>query len=112
MITVNCGGVVFDVKNGRGTSSLFVIETEQTQIVGSGGFDLEHERFDMTVAPKPKNVGVLSLRTPVRLHGTFKQPDVEIVKGPLLARIGGALALAATAPLAALVPLIETGLGQ
>ncbi|RZL87469.1 MAG: AsmA family protein [Variovorax sp.] len=112
LITVNCGGVVFDVTNGRGTSSLFVIDTEQTQILGTGGFDLEHELFDITVAPRPKDVGVLSLRTPVRLHGTFKQPDFEVVKGPLLARIGGALALAAATPLAALVPLIETGPGE
>ncbi|PSL79160.1 hypothetical protein C7T35_39000 [Variovorax sp. WS11] len=112
LITVNCGGMVFDVKGGRGTSTLFVVDTEQTQILGIGGFDLEHERFDITVAPKPKSPGVLSLRTPVRLYGTFKQPDFEIVKGPLLARVGGALALAAAGPLAALVPLIETGPGE
>lgn len=112
LITVNCGGMVFDVKGGRGTSTLFVVDTEQTQILGAGGFDLEHERFDITVAPKPKSPGVLSLRTPVRLHGTFKQPDFEIVKGPLLARVAGALALAGAGPLAALVPLIETGPGE
>ena len=112
LINVNCGGMVFDVKGGRGTSTLFVVDTEQTQILGTGGFDLEHERFDITVAPKPKSAGVLSLRTPVRLHGTFKEPDFEIVKGPLLARVGGALALAGAGPLAALVPLIETGPGE
>jgi uncharacterized protein involved in outer membrane biogenesis len=112
LITVNCGGMVFDVKGGRGTSTLFVVDTEQTQILGTGGFDLEHERFDITVAPKPKSPGVLSLRTPVRVHGTFKQPDFEIVKGPLLARVAGALALAGAGPLAALVPLIETGPGE
>jgi uncharacterized protein involved in outer membrane biogenesis len=112
LISVNCGGMVFDVKGGRGTSTLFVVDTEQTQILGTGGFDLEHERFDITVAPKPKSAGVLSLRTPVRLHGTFKEPDFEIVKGPLLARVGGALALAGAGPLAALVPLIETGPGE
>jgi AsmA family protein len=112
LISVNCGGMVFDVRNGRGTSNLFVFDTEQTQILGAGGFDLGQERFDVTIAPKPKSAGVLSLRTPVRLHGTFKQPDFEIVKGPLLARIGGALALAAAGPLAALVPLIETGPGE
>ena len=46
----------------------------------------------MTVAPKPKEVGLLSLRTPVRVYGSFKQPDFEIVKGPLAARLGAALA--------------------
>ncbi|HEY2254910.1 MAG TPA: AsmA family protein, partial [Variovorax sp.] len=88
-IRVNCGGIAFDVKDGRGTSKLFVIDTEQTQILGSGWFDLAHQRFDMTVAPKPKDVGLLSLRTPVRVYGSFKRPDYQIEKGPLLARAGG-----------------------
>jgi uncharacterized protein involved in outer membrane biogenesis len=111
-IRVNCGGIEFDVKGGRGTSKLFVIDTEQTQILGGGGFDLAHERFDMIVAPKPKRAGVLSLRTPVRLYGSFKRPGYRLEKGPLLARAGGAIALAAAAPLAALLPLVETGPGK
>jgi AsmA family protein len=111
-IRVNCGGIDFDVKDGRGTSKLFVIDTEQTQILGGGGFDLAHERFDITVAPKPKHVGILSLRTPVRLHGSFRRPGYAFEKGPLLARAGSAVALAATAPLAGLLPLIETGPGK
>lgn len=111
-IVIRCGGVNFDVAGGRGKSTLFVIDTEQTQVLGSGSFDLAHERFDLTVAPKPKEVGLLSLRTPVRLHGSFKQPEFEIVKGPLATRLGAALGLAAVNPLAALVPLVETGPGE
>ena len=111
-IVVRCGGVAFDVAGGRGKSTLFVIDTQQTQVVGAGGFDLEHEPVDVTGAPPPKRVGLLSLRTPVRLHGSFKQPEFEIVKGPLLAKAGAALGLAAVNPLAALLPLIETGPGE
>jgi uncharacterized protein involved in outer membrane biogenesis len=111
-IVIHCGGVVFDVTGGRGKSSLFVLDTEQTQVLGSGWFDLEHERFDLTVAPKPKEVGLLSLRTPVRAYGAFKQPRFEIEKGPLVARAGAIAALAVVNPLAALVPLIETGPGE
>ena len=110
-IAVRCGGVAFDVVQGRGKSTLMVIDTEQTQILGGGTFDLEHERFDVTVAPKPKQVGILSLRTPVRAYGTFKNPDYQIEKGPLLLRAGGAIALAGAGPLAALLPLVETGTG-
>ncbi|VTU36654.1 putative assembly protein [Variovorax sp. PBS-H4] len=110
-IDVNCGGVAFDVKQGRGASSLLVVDTEQTQILGGGGFDLARETFDITVAPKPKQPGLLSLRTPVRVFGTFKQPEFALEKGPLVARAGGAIALAAAAPLAALLPLLETGPG-
>ncbi|MEJ8859762.1 AsmA family protein [Variovorax robiniae] len=111
-IVINCGGVAFDVAGGRGKSTLFVIDTEQTQVLGTGTFDLEHERFDMTIAPKPKEMGLFSLRTPVRVYGSFKKPDYQVVKGPLLARAGGALALAAVNPVAALLPLIETGPGE
>jgi len=111
-IVINCGGMAFDVKDGQGKSSLFVVDTEQTQVLGSGTFDLEHERFDMTIAPKPKEAGLLSLRTPVRVYGTFKQPQFEIEKGPLVARAGAMAALAVVNPLAALVPLIETGPGE
>ena len=67
---------------------------------------------DLKISPKPKRVGILSLRTPVRVFGSFKNPDYSLEKGPLLARIGGAIALAAVAPLAALIPLLETGPGE
>lgn len=111
-IEVNCGGLAFDVKDGIGTSSLFVVDTEQTQILGDGGFNLATEQFDFKISPKPKRAGILSLRTPVRVYGSFKNPDFSLEKGPLVARAGGALALAAIAPLAALIPLLETGPGE
>jgi uncharacterized protein involved in outer membrane biogenesis len=111
-IDVNCGGMAFDIKDGVGKSTLFVVDTEQTQILGDGSFSLKDERFDITLTPKPKSVGILSLRTPVRLYGRFNQPDYELHKGPLLARAGGAIALLTVAPLAALLPLIETGPGE
>lgn len=111
-IVIHCGGAVFDVKNGRGKSSLFVVDTEQTQVLGDGWFDLGEERFDLTVAPKPKEAGLFSLRTPVRVYGSFSKPDYELKKGPLLARGAAVAALATAAPLAALIPLIETGPGQ
>ncbi|MGR4869885.1 AsmA family protein [Variovorax sp. LARHSF232] len=111
-IVIHCGGAVFDVKNGRGQTTLFVVDTEQTQVLGDGWFDLEHERFELTVAPRPKEASVLSLRTPVRVYGTFSNPNFELKKGPLAARAGAAAALAVAAPLAALIPLIETGPGE
>jgi uncharacterized protein involved in outer membrane biogenesis len=52
-IAVRCGAVAFDISKGKGTSTLFVVDTEQTQIIGNGGFDLDHERFDMKIEPKP-----------------------------------------------------------
>ena len=111
-IAVNCGGLAFDIKRGQGTTKLFVVDTEQTQILGTGGFNLANETFDMRIEPKPKRPGILSLRTPVRVYGSFKKPDFSLEKGPLLARAGGAIALAIVAPITAVLPLIETGPGE
>lgn len=111
-IAVNCGGMAFQVKNGVGQSQFFVIDTEQTRIDGGGTFSLKDERLDLTVEPKPKRPGILSLRTPVHVSGSFRHPDVNLDKGPLLLRAGAAVALALVNPLAALIPLIETGPGK
>lgn len=82
------GEVAFNVKNGQGKSTLMVIDTEQTQIFGTGTFDLAQERFDVLVEPKLKRPGILSLRKPVRAFGTFKKPKFQVEKGPLLAGRG------------------------
>ena len=110
-IAVRCGGVAFDIAKGQGTSTVLVVDTEQTQITGDGVFDLEHETFDLKIEPKPKKPGFLSLRTPVRLHGSFRNPEFALEKTPLAIRAGAVVALAVVNPLAALIPLIETGPG-
>ena len=111
-IAVNCGGIAFNVKDGIGSSQLMVIDTEQTRIDGSGTFSLKDEQFDINVAPKPKRPGILSLRTPVHLYGSFRHPDYGLDKGKLLLRAGSAVALALVNPFSALLPLIETGPGK
>ncbi|RCW63788.1 AsmA family protein [Pseudorhodoferax soli] len=111
-IPINCGAVSFDVKDGQGKSEVFVVDTADTRIEGDGTFDLDHERFDLTIAPKPKRAGILSLRTPVRVYGSLRSPDYELDKAGLALRGGGAVALALVNPLAALLPLIETGPGE
>ena len=110
-IAVRCGAAVFEVKGGQGKSDVLLVDTAQTRIDGAGTFDLEHEHFDVTITPRPKRAGILSLRTPVRLYGSFRHPDYSLEKTPLALRVGASVALALVAPLAALLPLIESGPG-
>jgi uncharacterized protein involved in outer membrane biogenesis len=110
-IAVRCGGVAFDIAQGQGTSTVLVVDTEQTQITGDGVFDLEDETFDVKIEPKPKKPGILSLRTPVRLYGSFRNPEFSLEKAPLALRAGAVIGLAVVNPLAALIPLIEPGPG-
>jgi uncharacterized protein involved in outer membrane biogenesis len=55
---------------------------------------------------------LLSLRSPIHVKGTFRNPDIGIDKGVLFARGAGAVGLAVlAAPAAALLPL-TAGLGK
>lgn len=110
-IKVNCGAAAFSVKNGLGSSQLFVVDTEQTRVDGDGVFNLKEEQFNFTVVPKPKKPGFLSLRTPFYLYGSFRHPQYGLDKRKLVLRIGSAIALDLINPLAAVLPLIETGSG-
>lgn len=111
-IPIRCGGVAFDVKDGQAKSTMIVVDTEQTRIDGEGTIDLKNEKFNITFSPKPKHPGILSLRTPITVYGSFRHPDYTLDKKALALRAGGALALAAVNPFAMLVPLLETGPGK
>ncbi len=111
-IAVNCGAASFKVNDGVGQSQFFVIDTAQTRIDGSGTFSLKNEQLNLRVEPQPKSPGILSLRTPLYVRGTFRHPDAGLEKAPLVARAGGAVLLGLVNPLAALLPLIETGPGD
>jgi AsmA family protein len=110
-VAVNCAGAYFTVKHGVGHSRLLVLDTEQTRVDGAGMFDLNDEKFALVLEPKPKRPGILSMRSRIRAQGTFDQPSFSFDKGQLALRAGGAIALALVNPIAALLPLIETGQG-
>jgi uncharacterized protein involved in outer membrane biogenesis len=110
-IAVRCGGAAFSVRDGIGKSQLFVVDTEQTRVDGGGTFNLKDEQFNFTVTPKPKKPGILSLRTPLYLYGSFRHPQYGLDKSKLVLRVGSAIALDLISPFAAVLPLIETGSG-
>ena len=56
--------------------------------------------------PHTKGVRIFSLRSPLYVRGTLKDPDVGVQKGPLLMRGAGMVTLAVVAaPAAALLAL-------
>jgi uncharacterized protein involved in outer membrane biogenesis len=60
------------------------------------------------VKPQTKGLRILSLRSPLYVRGTLKDPDVGVQAGPLALRAGGAVALGTVAaPAAALLALIS-----
>lgn len=111
-IPIRCAVASFDAKHGVLETSALVFDTTDTNVLGDGTINLADESLAMTIRPQPKQQSILSLRTPLYVTGTFRRPSVGLNKGALAARGGAALGLAILNPLAALVPLIETGPGK
>ncbi len=111
-VQLRCAAAAFDVKDGLMTSRAVVFDTSDTVIYGSGEISLASEAMDLTLRPYPKDMSILSLRSPLKVGGTFADPKAGPDKGALAARGGIALALGAVNPLLALAATIETGPGQ
>jgi uncharacterized protein involved in outer membrane biogenesis len=110
-VAVRCAAIAMTVTEGVARSQVLVFDTETTRVDGSGAIDLQDEQFELELKPRPKRPSILSLRAPLHVQGSFSDARVAVGPGALL-RGGAALALAAVNPLAALLPLIETGPGK
>ncbi len=111
-VGLRCAAAAFDVNQGLMTSRVMVLDTTDTLITGRGQVSLASETLDIVLAPAPKDWSILSLRSPLRIGGTFASPSAGPDKAALAGRAGIAIALAAINPLLALAATIETGPGQ
>jgi hypothetical protein len=111
-VQLRCAAAAFDVKQGLMVSRAIVLDTSDTVINGRGQVSLAHETLDIILEPAPKDRSILSLRSPLRIGGTFAAPSASPDKAALAGRAGIALLLAAINPLLALAATIETGPGQ
>lgn len=111
-VVLRCAAAAFDVKSGLMSSRALVLDTEDTVIYGDGQVSLASEEMDITLRPFPKDMSILSLRSPLKIAGTFGAPKAGPDKGALAGRAGVALALGAINPLLALAATVETGPGK
>jgi len=108
-VQMNCLASDFDVKSGLMRTKYFVMDTNDAVVTVDGTIDLASEKMDLDVHPKTKGLRIISLRTPLYVKGTFKNPDIGLHKAGIVAKAGGAIVLGAVAPLAAVIPLINPG---
>lgn len=111
-VELRCAAAAFEVKQGRMISRVILLDTVDTVIHGSGTVSLANETLDLTLKPQPKDQSILSLRSPLRIGGTFAAPTAGPDKGALAGRVGLALALGVINPLLALAATVETGPGR
>ena len=112
-VAVRCMVADFKVNDGLMSTEVFVLDTTDTNISGDGNINLKNESINLTLKPLPKNASFLSVRSPLFVRGTFKNPKFKPDMERIAARTGAAVALGALlTPLAAILPLIETGPGK
>lgn len=111
-VVLRCAAVAFDVEKGAMRGRSLVFDTEDTVFTVTGGASLSDETLDFVIRQQPKDMSILSLRTPLVVGGTFASPSGGVQAGPLAARGLAALALGAINPLLALAATIETGPGH
>lgn len=106
-VKINCGVSDFTFTDGMARARTFVIDTQDAKITATGVIDLSSERLGLTINPDSKGMRIFSLRSPLYVGGTLKDPRVSPDIGVLALRAGGAVALALAAPVAAVLPLID-----
>lgn len=111
-VRLRCAYVDFGVDEGVARARSLAFDTTDTVILGKGSLSLRNEELDLVLRPRPKDLSPVSLRVPLEVGGTFKDPQLSPQPGPLVARAAVAAALFAIAPPAALLALIETGPGK
>lgn len=109
-VVLNCLAADFAIKDGLMQTKAFKLDTEDATIDITGHINLATEALDLDITPENKSLRIFTLRTPLYVRGTFKDPKVGVHEGPIAARAGAAVALGViAAPLAALLPLLNLG---
>ncbi|HKR75999.1 MAG TPA: AsmA family protein [Rhodanobacter sp.] len=106
-VKINCAASDLVARDGLFDTRLFVFDTGDAVINVKGTVNFANEKLDLDVIPHTKGVRLFTLRSPLYVRGTLKNPNVGVHTGPLLARGAGAVALGVVAaPAAALLALV------
>jgi AsmA family protein len=108
-VPLECAVIDFQAHEGRIVPRVAVLDTPVTLVQIDGSADLAKEALDLRLVAKPRNVSPLTLRSPLRVKGSFADPQVSAEKGPIAARVAGGLLLGIVSPVAAILPFLDPG---
>ncbi|UHQ22402.1 AsmA family protein [Lysobacter sp. 5GHs7-4] len=111
-IPIRCAFGDFQVREGVMRTRALAFDTSDTLLVGKGQIDLGDETLDLDIRARPKDRSLLTLRSPLKVTGTFKHPKAKPDYARLGLRGAAAVALGTIAPPAALLATIELGPGK
>ena len=102
----------FGLVDGIVETKTLLLATPAENIFGSGTVNLADEKLHLQIKTQATHISIGSLSTPINIGGSLKNPSVLPAAGPLAARLGPAIGLAAVFPPLALLPTIRLGLGD
>ncbi len=106
---INCAVVQFDIKKGVATSQAFVFDSQIGVLTAEGDIRLGTEQVNFLLVPKPKNPGLLSLSTKLRVSGTLMDPKVKPDMLSLATKGAKVLSTLAIGPVGLLAPFVHLG---
>ncbi|HSW12172.1 MAG TPA: AsmA family protein [Solimonas sp.] len=110
---IRCMVSDFELKKGQLDTRMLLLDTGEANVIGDGTINLRDETLDYRIHTKPKRFGLGSLRAPIHVDGSFKNPKIRPDWERLAVRGGTAVVLGVfLTPLAALIPTVELGLGE
>lgn len=112
-VPINCMISDFSITSGMMKAQPLLIDTSVNTIDGSGTLDLKDEQLNMKLQVHPKKATLLTLRTPILIHGPLKKPSIGLDPTMLGMRAGaaGVLGVLLTPP-GALLAFTDPGLGE
>jgi uncharacterized protein involved in outer membrane biogenesis len=108
-LKVTCGAADLRVKDGRVVPQVLLVDTSDSTLWADGSLSLADEKLALVARVEPKDFSPLALRSPLHVDGTLGAPKVSVEKAPLVKRVGSAALLAMLHPLAAILPLMDSG---
>lgn len=112
-IDVRCGVASFRVNNGVARVQSMVFDTETMLIRGEGDVSLRDERMHLSIHGQPKEPRLIRVAAPITIEGPLRAPRVGIDASDAAAQTGIAALLASlVAPIAAVLPFVDTGLAH
>jgi len=112
-VKINCAAADLGIEKGVASTRLMLFDTENALVNVEGTASFRDETLDLDITPHSKGLRIISLRSPLYVKGTFKNPSAGVQPGALIARGAGAVLLGVlVTPAASLLALIAPSAGQ
>jgi len=112
-VPIRCMVSNFKAVQGDFKVQALVLDTPKVNITGSGNVNFRDESLNLRLVAESKGFSLASLRGPIDVTGSFKNPSVHPEMRSVIARGGIAAMLGVvTGGIGALIPLLEFGEGK